>query len=69
MTYLVDGKQYIVVAISGGNYSASTSRSRCLGGERRGRSQGFGTLNVPLIIALPLAAYSSDSGCSTGPNE
>ena len=27
MTYMVDGKQYIIVAVSGGSYSGSTSRT------------------------------------------
>ena len=29
MTYRVDGRQYIIVASGGGNYSASTSLTRC----------------------------------------
>jgi len=29
MTYMVDGKQYIVVAVSGGSYSGEYMRSAC----------------------------------------
>ena len=35
MTYAVDGRQYIVVAVSGGSIRASTSRSVCRSSEIR----------------------------------
>ena len=38
MTYMLNGKQYIVVAISGGNYAASCSRSGCRVGLESRRS-------------------------------
>ena len=40
MTYSIDGRQYIIVAVSGGNYSGELSHSRCPASATRGTAGG-----------------------------